>query len=67
MLECDIYRDRIAKAFNEGYELGARYARHLYGMPRRIEVEYIENTDTELEFTRLGDGSILNYGRSMPF
>lgn len=67
MRECDWnYSKRLAKAFSEGYNLGATYARRLYGMPRKIEVEYIENT-VEIEFARLRDGSILNYGRSMPF
>ena len=33
----------------------------------KIKVEYIESKDTELEFTRLSSGKLLNYGRSMPF
>ena len=68
MRECEMeFSKRLAKAFSDGYNLGATYARRLYGMQREIEVEYIENANTELEFTRLDDGTIINYGRSLPF
>lgn len=38
-------------------------------MSREIEVKYIEpaKDDTEIEFLKLGDGTVHNYGLGIPF
>lgn len=53
-------------AFNEGYRLGREYGHKVFNNKRKIKVEYIDDGNGELEFTKYGDG-IINYGRTLPF
>ena len=54
----------LSAAFAEGYQLGRRAARQSLGT--KIKVHYTPHVE-ELEFTRLDNGTIINYGRYLPF
>jgi hypothetical protein len=56
----------LVNAFNDGYRLGVEYGRSLYGIKRRIKVKQYSPVHA-IEFMRLDDGTIHNYGRSIPF
>lgn len=56
----------LIKAFNDGYQMGVGYGRKVFGIARKINVNQ-HSTTQEIEFMRLSDGSIHNYGRSIPF
>lgn len=69
MEECEKYKAttlrNLINAFNEGWNLGVEHYNSLYKI-NKIDVDYEDKTD-ELEFMRLSDGTIHNYGRSIPF
>lgn len=56
----------MVKAFNDGYQMGLDYGYKVFKTRRKIEVEYIDEGNGELEFTKFR-GGIINYGRSLPF
>lgn len=54
------------RAFQEGYELGIRYAKQYFGT-RRININYTPTREM-LEMVELDCGGLLNLGgRSLPF
>ena len=67
MRECrvDLLKNMV-DAFNDGYQMGLAYGRSLYKTSKKINVEY-DGTTHVIEFTRLDNGVLHNYGRSLPF
>lgn len=58
----------LVDMFNKGYQMGQENLKKA----RKIKVVEVSHDDEmmyspEIEFTRLGDGTIHNYGRSIPF
>lgn len=70
MGECKDYEVTVLRnmihALKDGFRMGVEHGNRVFNNKRKIDVEYIENA-TELEFTRIDDSTIMNYGRSMPF
>lgn len=58
----------LVDMFNKGYQMGQENLKKA----RKIKVVKVGHDDepyysSEIEFTRLDDGTIHNYGRSIPF
>lgn len=58
----------LVDMFNKGYQMGQENLKKA----RKIKVVEVGHDDepyysSEIEFTRLDDGTIHNYGRSIPF
>ena len=70
MEECERYKAttlrNLIDAFNEGFQMGVEHGNNVFKGKCKIDVEYIESAN-ELKFARLDDGTIMNYGRSLPF
>ena len=59
--------NNLFKAFVDGYTLGERAARQIYG-GKTIKVKQCNTTDGVIEMVRLDNGTIHNIGgRSIPF
>ena len=60
--------NNLYKAFAEGYNLGTRAAKQVYGGRTKIEVQQYQTKDSAIKMEKLDNGTIHNIGgRSIPF